>query len=150
MVHEKRIRWEHTAPQLAAIPKMEMKWMSKPVDQGTRFESRIVTRAKEVGREHARREPKTGTKHEPDVYIPGSRKRAVVAWENWKKEDGKKRRTARRMVTLTEQHFFELLANDTDAQFGYHVQCKSTQALSLRTILDGLLEWMKANGKEEK
>lgn len=124
--------------------------MGKQVAQGTRYESRIREKARQVNRD-AMRLPKTGKKMEPDVFIPGANRRAAVAWESWHRPDPPAwgpypRRTARRMVTITEEHFFELLAQDTESNFGYWVQCKSSERLSMRTILDGLLTWIDKNG----
>ncbi len=116
--------------------------MSKQVEQSTRFETRTVKYAWLAGRAMSRREPKTGIKHEPDVFIPGLTMRAALTWENWIKTPGNKKRRAVRMVVIEESHWFELMALDKERVFGYHVQCKSTQALSVRTILEGLLGWM--------
>ena len=116
--------------------------MSKQVEQSTRFETRTVHLAQRVGRLGARREPKTGIKHEPDVFIPGEKKRAALAWENWVKTDGHAKRRAARMVVISEEHWFELMALDRHQRFGYYVQNKSTQKLSVRHIFEGLLTWM--------
>jgi len=120
--------------------------VSKQVEQSTRFETRTVLNARVAGRIGARREPKTGIKHEPDVFIPGQEMRAALTWENWVKTPGNQKRRAVRMVTIEESHWFEQMALDTEARFGYHVQCKSTQKLGVRSIFEGLLTWM----KEEK
>ena len=121
--------------------------MSKQVEQSTRFETRTVTLARQTGRLGARREPKTGIKHEPDVFIPGREMRAALTWENWSRGGSTRginqRRTATRMVVISEEHFNELLALDLHRRYGYHVQCKSTQALSVRLIFEGLVVWMK-------
>lgn len=114
-----------------------------PVEQSTRWETRIVKGAIDAGRSTATRLPKTGIKHEPDVLIPGKHRRPAVAWERWegKKKDG--RRRAVRMVTITETHFYELLALDKEHTFGYYVQNKSTQSGSLSNWLTGLADWVK-------
>lgn len=119
--------------------------MGKQVDQGTRWESRIVNGALSVGRK-AMRMPKTGKKHEPDLMITGTNMRPAVAWEKWsgKKSDGRRRAT--RMVTFTEDHFKELLDLDVDNVYGYLVQCKSTQAGALSTWLEGLIDRMEQDG----
>ena len=119
--------------------------MSKQVEQSTRFETRTVMLAREAGRIGARREPKTGIKHEPDVFIPGREMHAALTWENWVKAQTSKglRRRAVRMVVISEEHFNELLALDLHRRYGYHVQCKSTQVLSVRSIFEGLVAWIK-------
>lgn len=113
-----------------------------PVQQSTRWESRIVAGAQAAGREHATRLPKTGIKHEPDVLIPGRHKLPAVAWERWigKKKEG--RRRAVRMVAIPEEAFNKLLDNDTDHEYGWYVQCKSTQSGSLSSWLEGIIGWV--------
>ena len=93
----------------------------------------------------ATRLAKTGVKHEADVKISGIKMRPAVAWERWvgKMGDDRNRRRAVRMVTITEAHFFELISKDEQAEYGYWVQCKSTQTLSLSNILEGLIKWQK-------
>ena len=113
--------------------------MGKQVDQGTRFESRMRRLA--VGRGRiAARTAKTGKKHEPDLVIAGTEMRPAVAWEKWVGRKGQGRRRAVRMVAIPEYHYGELLALDTEHRYGYYVQCKSTQAGSLHTWLEGLIE----------
>lgn len=115
--------------------------MGKQVEQSTRYESRIVSHARAVGR-LSRRYPKTGTKHEADVIIEGQHMRPAVAWERWVGKKSAGRRRAVRMVTITENHFEELLDKDAQELYGYYVQCKSTQAGSLYAWLEGLIGWI--------
>lgn len=115
--------------------------MGKQVNQGTRWESRIVNRVKTDVR-FAMRLPKTGVRHEPDLFIKGKKMRPLVAWENWVGRKGDGRRRAVRMVTMTEDHFYELVELDKLAEYGYYVQAKSTQSLGLRATLEGLSDWM--------
>lgn len=122
--------------------------MGKQTAQGTRFESYLRESAKRVGRENTERLAKTAIAHEPDVFIPGANRRAAVAWEHWQTGGG--RRKARRMVTITFEHFLELLASDEDFKWGYYVQCKSTQRMNMRTIMDGLLGWFRLKGMEDR
>ena len=120
--------------------------MGKQVDQGTRLETRTVKLAQlNAGRSKSRREPKTGTKHEPDVYIPGKRMVPALVWEHWRKGPGKQRRTALRTVTIPEDIWYELMHLDKTARIGYHVQCKSREKLSVRFTFEGLVAWMKGN-----
>lgn len=119
--------------------------MGKQVNQGTRWESRIVSQAQAAGR-NAMRLPKTGKKNEPDVFIAGKNRRPMVAWEKWIGKKGKGRRRARRMIILTEEHFKELLALDTEARYGYFVQAKSTQAGSINNWIEGLIERLREDG----
>ena len=49
------------------------------------------------------------------------------------------------MVTITEAHFFELIDKDEKAEYGYWVQCKSTQSLSLSRTMEGLQTWVSKN-----
>jgi hypothetical protein len=119
--------------------------MGKQVNQGTRWESRIVNRLILKGRE-AMRLPKTGKKNEPDILVipkagmidaDTSAFRLAVAWERWngKKKDGRRRAT--RMFAIPEETFYELLDR---SEFGWYIQAKSTQAGSLSTWLEGLAE----------
>lgn len=115
--------------------------MGKQTAQGTRHETRLVGRVMMADR-GAIRLAKAGQKHEADIRIYGASMRPAVAWERWigKKNDG--RRRAVRMVTITEDHFIELLDASDDACYGYWVQCKSTQSLSLSATLEGLINWI--------
>lgn len=117
--------------------------MGKQTDQGTRWETRIVTGAR-LSRP-AYRLAKTGKKHEPDVKIPGVHMFPAVAWERWTTAGS--RRKATRMVVLTEENFYLLLGLDKDQKYGYYVQCKSTQAGSLSAWLEGLRERLKDDGE---
>ncbi len=119
--------------------------MSKQVEQSTKWESRVVNGALDSERESMRL-PKTGKKHEPDLIIYGKKMRPAVAWERWVGKKSEKRRRAVRMVTITEDHFKELLDKDADHEYGYYVQCKSTQAGSLSTWLEGLVERLEKDG----
>ena len=116
--------------------------MGKQIAQGTRNETRIVNLALDQGRQ-AFRLPKTNTKHEADVVIKGTQMRPAVTWERWIGKKGDGRRHAVRMVGLTEEHWIELLGEDTEVCYGYWVQCKSTQALSMSTVLEGLISWIR-------
>lgn len=116
--------------------------MGKQVDQGTRWESAIVTRARAIGRT-ATRTPKTGKKNEPDLIIDGEHRLPVVFWENWIKRNH--RRRAVRMVVMNEADFWKLLDLDKDETYGILGQAKSTQALSVRAVLAGLVTWQKEN-----
>lgn len=116
--------------------------MGKQTAQGTRHETRLVGRIATAGREGVR-QAKAGQKNEADVRISGFPMRPAVAWERWigKKNDG--RRRAVRMVTITEEHFIELLDADEDACYGYWVQCKSAQTISMSAVLEGLINWIR-------
>lgn len=116
--------------------------MGKQVDQGTRWESRLVTNAQAAGKA-ASRLPKTGIKNEPDIQIRGLEMHPAVAVEHWIKDPGKKKRRAVRYVAVPEKIFYQLLDKDTDHDVGYWIQAKSRQQVSVRTVLEGLLEWMK-------
>ena len=121
--------------------------MGKQTAQGTRWESRIVNGVKMRTTRPASRLAKAGQKDEADVRIPGIKMRPMVAWERWvgKKGDDRNRRRAVRMVTITEAHFFELIDKDEKAEYGYWVQCKSTQSLSLSRTMEGLQTWVSKN-----
>jgi hypothetical protein len=69
--------------------------------------------------------------------------RPAIAWEKWIGKKGDGRRRAVRMVTIPEEHFNELLDLDGEARFGYYVQAKSRQSLSLYVMMEGLVNWMK-------
>ena len=120
--------------------------MGEQTAQGTRWESRIVKGAGTSGRK-ARRLAKTGVKNEADVKIPGTNMRPAVAWERWVGKKGKGKRRAIRMVAITEAHYYELLTRDERAEYGYWIQCKSTQALSLSATMIGLETWIEENSK---
>ncbi len=116
-----------------------------PVEQSTKWETRIRKLAESAGR-FATRLPKTGKRHEPDLFIAGTNRRPIVAWERWvgKKKDG--RRRARRMIVMTEAHFKELLELDTEGKYGYYVQAKSTQAGSISNWIEGLIGRLEQDG----
>lgn len=98
--------------------------------------------------------PKTGKKHEPDLVIysayPETFKtfemRPAVAWERWLGKKGEKRRRPVRMVTVTEEHFYELLDS---SPYGYYIQCKSAQAGSLSTWLEGLIDRLETDNEDD-
>ncbi len=116
--------------------------MGKQVNQGTRWESRIVTGAKKVGRA-AMRLPKTGIKDEPDLTIRGDTMFPAVAVEHWMVEPGKKRRRAVRYVAVPEDAWQKILDMDEGHSVGFWVQAKSRQQVSVRSVLEGLADWMK-------
>ena len=120
--------------------------MGEQTAQGTRWESRIAKGAGTSGRK-ARRLAKTGVKNEADVAISGINKRPAIAWERWVGKKGKGKRRAVRMVAITEEHYYELLTRDERAEYGYWIQCKSTQALSLSATMIGLETWIEENSK---
>ncbi len=118
--------------------------MGEQTAQGTRWESRIVKGAESSGRK-ARRLAKTGVKNEADVRIPGFNMRPAIAWERWVGRKSKGKRRAVRMVAVTEEHYYELLARDERAEYGYWIQCKSTQSLSMSATMEGLETWIQKN-----
>ena len=120
--------------------------MGEQTAQGTRWESRIVKGAGTSGRK-ARRLAKTGVKNEADVAIAGINKRPAIAWERWVGKKSKGKRRAVRMVAITEEHFYELLKVQKVPVYGYWIQCKSTQALSLSATMKGLETWIEENSK---
>jgi len=113
--------------------------LSKAVDQGTRFETHIVTRANTLGRK-ARRTAKAGQKDEPDVVIEGIDMRPVLFWKNMVVTGGRRKSVS--MVVLREQDYWDLLAT---SKLGFVVQAKATQKLSVRATLLGLVEWMRTH-----
>jgi hypothetical protein len=116
--------------------------VGKQVDQGTRFESRMVNNAHKAGRA-ASRLPKTGVKDEPDLQIRGHSVHPAVGVEHWLKIPGQKRRTAIRYVAIPEDVFNLMLALDEEQEMGFLVQAKSRQAINVRKTLEGLMVWMK-------
>lgn len=114
--------------------------MSKQMAQGTRWESRIVTQAWQHLR-YGERLAKRGIKGEPDVRVEGEQYLPIVAWENWVKTNG--RRRAVRMVTMLEEDFWKLVDKDYEREYGYLVQAKSAQAISVRVVLENLIEAIK-------
>ena len=112
--------------------------MSKQMDQGTRNERRIVDAATKHGR-FAERLAKRGIKGEPDVRVTGKRYLPAVFWENWIKRHGQRRRAVR-MVTLLESDYWKMVDKDENHEYGYLVQAKSTQTLSVRAVLENLIE----------
>lgn len=100
--------------------------------------------AKRIGRV-AERLAKRGIKGEPDLRIGGKALLPALAWENWIKRPGKKRRSVR-LVVLLEEDFWKLLDKDKYGDYGYLVQAKSTQALSVRTVMEELIEAIQKGG----
>lgn len=114
--------------------------MGKQTAQGTRWESRIRDNVRAIGRA-AMRLPKTGKKNEPDLVIYPDDDldayRLAVAWERWRGKKREGRRSATRMFIVDEETFYEML---DFYPYGWYVQCKSTQAGSVSTWLEGLRE----------
>lgn len=111
--------------------------MGKQTKQGTEWETEIVRKANAHAR-GAERIAKQGVKHEPDVRVWGSKYLPVVFWKNWVKRSGKRRRSVR-MVALLEEDFWKLVDKDDTGEYGFLVQAKSTQTLSVRATLEGLV-----------
>lgn len=115
--------------------------MGRQVDQGTRHESAIVSIARAMGRK-AERLAKTGTKHEADVRIEGTEMLPAIAWKRYVHTAGKRRRTVN-MVVLRQQDFWKLIDKDTEADYGFFVQAKAAEKVSVSAILEGLITWIR-------
>lgn len=126
--------------------------MGKNTQQGTRWESHLVTQGKSFGMA-ADRLPKRSVEGEPDLWLnlhPEATKlhMPVVAWKRLvRKSPGNKRRSPMgigRVVILREEDFFELAhvaAKHRD--YSFLVQAKATERLSVTTVLHSVVKAVK-------
>lgn len=117
--------------------------MGKQVAQGTRWESTIRTAFGSSGAT-ARRNAKTGQKHEADVTVEGDNMLPLVAWKHYAPAGSRRKTLPLYIVGADDFHrIFDALPR---GMFGFHIQAKATQRLSVPAVYAGLRDWVARHG----
>lgn len=114
--------------------------MGKQVAQGTAWESTIRTAFGSTGA-IARRNAKTGRKHEADVTVEGIQMLPLVAWKHYSPAGSRRKTLA--LYIVSAEDFHRMYRELPGGEFGFHIQAKATQRLSVPAVYAGLKEWVK-------